>query len=62
MNLIRTILACYMWLLKFKPKISQKIKLCSVRTRTVISLNVIEIHLIKVYILRGELSLVRIYK
>lgn len=40
----------YMCLLKMRPRISQK--LCSVRTPTVIFLNVIEIHPMKVYIFK----------
>ena len=50
MNLTGTIPACCMCLLKLKPWISQK--LCNVHTPIVISLNVIEIHLMKVNILR----------
>ena len=53
MNLTGTIPACYICLLKLRLRISQK--LCSVRTPIVISLNVSDIHLMKVYILRGEL-------
>lgn len=60
MKLTKTIPAYYVCLLKLRLRISQK--LCSVLHPTVISPNVIEIHLMKVFILRGELSLVRIYK
>ena len=57
MNLTGTIPACYYVFAKIMA-----LDLCSVCTPTIISLNIIEVHLMKVYILRGKLSLARIYK